>query len=489
MDLAERIRRGLKATLVARTLHVTATGALMVVLARYLLDPNEYGLLFLAISTFGVAQLFADLGIAKSAARYLTEYRENDPGQVPYIVTSSLLFRLVAIAVIGGVFLLVREPLAAFIGRDALAPLFGLGALYIAFLSLSTYTTLLFHGFNRVDWGAAVQAFASLSRVGLVVGFVAVVGGALGALVGYVLSYALATVVGLTILYVKFYSTFDRADEREPGLRRRIARYSLPLAATRGANVLDGYVDTILIGYFMNPTAVGFYYLGKQIVDFLQTPAASLGYAVSPSYGEQKAADRIEHASRLYQTTLEHTLLLYVPAGAGLLLVADPAIRFVFGADYLGAVPVVQLFSAYVVLQAVTFVTSNGIDFLGRADSRALAKGATSIANFLLNLVAIPLFGIVGAAAATVATHSAYVALNLYIVNQEFTLDLGRLARSMVTIALITLGMAVVVQALAPRISGLVGLFGVMAVGVVVWAVLAVASGMLEIDRVAAVLS
>lgn len=489
MDLAERIRRGLKATLLARTVHVTATGLLMVVLARYLLDPDEYGLLFLAIATFGVVQLFADMGIAKSAARYLTEYREQDPSQVPHIVRTSLLFRLVAIGVVAAVFFLIRDYLARAIGREELVPLFGLGVLFIASLSLMSYATIVFHGFNRVDWSAVVTATSSLSRLVAVVGLVFVVGGALGALLGFVVSYALGAVVGLAILYRKFYTRYDPAEQREAGLGKKIARYSGPLAITRGANVLDARVDTVLIGYFMNPTAVGFYYLGKQIVDFLQTPAASLGYAISPSYGEQKAANQIEHASRLYQTTLEHTLLLYIPAGAGMLLVAEPAIRLVFGRDYLGAVPVVQLFSAYVVLQAVTFVTSNGIDFLGRADSRAVAKGATSIANFLLNLVAIPLFGIAGAAAATVLTHSGYVALNLYIVHQEFSLDLAKLGRAVVTICLITLGMGLIVLALLPMISGLVELAGVIALGGLVWVVLSIASGMLDLERVTTVFS
>ena len=489
MDLAEQIRRGLKATLLARTVHVTATGLLMVVLARYLLNPNEFGLLFLAIATFGIVQLFADMGIAKSAARYLTEYRETDPAQVRHIVRTALGYRLAAITVVTVVFFFVREPLAGFIGKEGLVPLFSLGVLFIASLSLMGFATIIFHGFNRVDWSAVVTAVSSLSRLVVVVGLVFLVGGAFGALLGFVISYAIGAVVGLAILYWKFYSKYEKADQAEKGLGRKIARYSGPLAITRGANVLDARVDTVLIGYFMNPAAVGFYYLGKQIVDFLQTPAASLGYAISPSYGEQKAANQIEHASRLYQTTLEHTLLLYVPAGAGMLLVAQPAIRLVFGADYLGAVPVVQLFSAYVVLQAVTFITSNGIDFLGRADSRAVAKGGTSIANFLLNLVAIPLFGIAGAAGATVLTHSAYVALNLYIVHQEFSLDLRKLGRSVAMICLITLGMGLIVLALVPMISGLIELFGVIALGGVVWVVLSIVSGMLDLDRVTTVFS
>jgi O-antigen/teichoic acid export membrane protein len=486
MELAERIRRGLKATLVARTVHVTSTGVLMVVLARYLLAPDEYGLLFLAIATFGIVQLFANLGLAKSAARYLTEYRETDPGQVPYVVSSALKFRLIAAAAVGGFFLLAPEPLAALIGNDDLVPLFGLGALYIVCFSLTNFASILFQGFNRVDWSALLRATSSLTRFVLVIAFVTVVGGALGAMVGYVVSYALAAVFGLGVLYVRFYREYDRAERSDPGLSRRLLRYSGPLAATQGANVLDNRVDTVLIGYFMNPTAVGYYYLGKQIVDFLQTPASALGAATSPSYGEQKAADRLESAASLYQTTLEHTLLLYVPAGVGMLLVAEPAIRLVFGADYLGAVPVVQIFSAYLVLQAVTYVTGNGLDYLGRARARAVTKGVTSVGNFLLNVVLIPVYGIVGAAAATVFTHTIYVGLNLYVINQEFSLDVRRLAVKLSVICLITVGMSATVLFLLPNVTNLLTFASVVAVGAAVWVFLSVLSGQLDPERVVA---
>ncbi|WP_327052354.1 flippase [Halomicrococcus gelatinilyticus] len=488
---AGKLARGFKATLGARTIHVAASGLLVVLLTRFLLTPAQYGLLGTALSVFGVAALFADLGIAKSAARYVTEYRETDPGQVPHVLRIAVGYRAMTTLAVAAAFVLFGAPAANLLGQSRLAPLLTLGGAYIAVYSLSTFTTVVFQGFNRVTYSAITRATGSGSLLVFVSVGVLVVGGAAGALVGYVASYALSSAVGVGVLYWKFYRDHERAvrDAVDPGLARRVLRYSVPLTATRGANVLDKRVDTILVSVLVGPVAVSYYYLAKQISTFIQTPAASLGFTISPTYGEQKADGETDDAARLYETTLEHTLLLYLPAAAGLVLVADPAVTQIFGAKYSQATAVVQVFAGYVVLQAVTFITSDALDFLGRARERAIAKGSTSAANFLLNLLLIPAFGALGAAVATVATHSVYVAVNLAVVHAELSLSIPRLLRHVAFVCAITAAMSGAVLVALPYVSGLVSLVAVVLLGVVVWATLAVGSGLLDVRRVVGILA
>ena len=68
MAAKDRLARGLKMTFVARVVRVLSNAVLMVLLTRFLLSPDEYGILFLALSIIGVARLFSDLGLSKSAA-------------------------------------------------------------------------------------------------------------------------------------------------------------------------------------------------------------------------------------------------------------------------------------------------------------------------------------------------------------------------------------------------------------------------------------
>jgi O-antigen/teichoic acid export membrane protein len=483
MDLTERIVTGAKAMLAAQVVRMASKGIVVLLLTRVFLTPTEYGTLSLALAVLGFCTLFASLGLAKSAARYVAEYGETDPGQVPHILWTTLKFNAVTIAVVASVLVVFGDRLAAFLGEPGLAVFLLVGAGYIVTSSLGTYARLLFQGLGKVTYSAWVNIVGELGVLVGVVGFLFLGGGALGALYGYIVGSAVAVVVGFVLLYLTVTRRYDQPRNADEDLPRRILGYSLPLAATRGANILDKRVDTILVGFFLSPLAVGYYVLAKQVSSFAVAPAMSLGFSVAPAYGEYQAAEQLESAARLYERTFTYTLLLYLPASVGLLLVADPLVRVVFGTGYLGAIPVLQLFSVYVLLQAVDKITNDSLDYLGRARVRAVAKGTMSVANFLLNLVAIPLFGVTGAAGATVLTYSGLVAVELIVVGRDLPISSATLARKSAVIGGVALGLGVVVMALAPFVGGIPTLVAVVLVGAGVWTVLSLLTGLLDLQE------
>lgn len=485
METVERIVAGFKATLGAQLLTAVANGLLMLALARWLLSPGQYGLLFLVLAIVSVAQLGADLGIGRSAARYVSEYKETDERKVPFILRTSLTYRLGLIALVGAILIGARDPIAAVLETPELATLLVVGALYLGCNSLYSYTTTIFQGFNRVQLSAVFQAINTVARLLLVVGITALGFGVAGALLGYTIAALGATACGLWVLYRRFYTAFDD-DGGSRALRTRLLKYSVPLTASHSANVLDKQIDTVLVGFFLNPVAVSYYVLGKQITEFVLVPSGSLGFSVSPTYGEQKATDSLEQAAQIYEETLKYVFVLYIPAAVGMILVAEPAVAIVFGPDYAGAAPVVQVLGVFLVFAAITAVTTQSLDYLGRATERAVAKGVTSLANVGLNVVLIPRYGAAGAAVATVLTFGAYTLVNVYVMHCELSLDLGRLGRIVALTTAISLGMGAAVSAAVGFVSTLGALLGVIALGVAIWAVLVTASGVVDVRETVA---
>lgn len=486
MTFAQRVARRFKAVFVAQIVQMVAKGVVILLLTRYFLQPAEYGLLFFALSILGVALLFANLGLAKSAARYLTKYREANPSQVPHVLALAFKYNLVSILVVSVVLGVGASSVSHLLAEPALEPFLIVGIGYVIARSLHTFVRLTFQGFNQTQLSAYVSIIASVGSLVFILLFIFLDFGAIGALMGYAVSYAAAALCGLGVLYVRWIRTSDSAETVADGLPRRILNYSVPLTVTRGANVLDKQIDTILIGFFLTPVAVSYYTLSKQISEFIMAPAASLGFTISPTYGEQKANENISRARQIYETTLQHVLLVYVPAAVGMILVAPSAIRLVFGEAYAGAILVVQVFSGYVVLQAITNITSDGLDYLGRARTRAVAKGGTAAANFGLNLLLIPWMGVVGAAYATVFTHSIYVTVNLYVVHQELTLRIGYLLRQVLLVSAIAIGMAISVMVTLSYGPTALSVVTAIVVGVCVWGVLSILSGFLELSQLQA---
>ncbi|QLG29576.1 flippase (plasmid) [Halorarum halophilum] len=485
MSLADRLSRGLKATFGANVVNMLSNAALIIVLTRYLLTPEEFGRLNFALSVLVVVSILATLGLPKSVARYITDFTETDPGQIPHLVRRSLMYLAALTLVVSVGVVVVGRPVARMLGETALVPFLLVGGGYVAARSGTKFLGATFQGFNRVSWTAIVGVVNNASRLVFVVLFVLLGFGAVGALAGYVAGFVVAAAVGFAALYFKFYRQYEPADEVEEGLTRRMLEYAVPLTATRGANVLDKKVDTVLVGVLMNMTAVGYYTVAKQVADFVAVPAASFGFTISPAIGEQQSGDRLDRAANLYERSLEYVLLAYIPAAAGLILVAEPMIQYVFGGEYLGAVPVVQVFSGFILVNAVNKVTSDGLDYLGRARSRAIVKSATAVSNFVLNLLLIPTMGVVGAAVATVITYSVYTGMNVWVIHGELGFSVRRVGRHVGVVCLVTVGMVAVVVAMLPVVSGIPTLIGAVLAGLLVWGVLAVLGGVLDVREVA----
>lgn len=479
MGIGAKVRSRIKAEFTGRLI-ASITGALLTILLARLLDPNEYGLLFLAIAIFSIGEIFSKLGLARSAARYVSVYRDSDAGQIPHIIRISFLINIVTITITCITFIIGNGHIATLVGESELAPILGLGAAYIAFASTAAYSRYLSQGFEDIQLAAKIKVIYKSGHFIFAVAFVLFGFDVYGALMGYVLGFMFASAFGIGLIYKRYYRNTTPSPTVESGLTRRIVEYNIPLTFTGLAGRLDKQVDTILVGFFLNPTAVSFYVISKQVVGFIEMPAATVGFATSPTYGKQKASNQLQEAARMFEKSLVSTLLLYMPAAAGLVIVAAPAIELVFGSSYVGATPVLQVLSIYALLLAVTKILDHPLDYLGRARSRAVVKGVASVSNVLLNILLIPIFGVVGAAVATVITHSFYVSVKLYIISTELPMNVRYLLTQLGKIALVTAGMVVLIMPLTLFVTGDFDVFVIVGAGIMSWALLSYMLGLFD---------
>ncbi len=482
MSLTSKIINRFKAAFIAQAVGIAAGAALTILLAR-LLKSDEYGLFFLTISVLGFTKLFSTLGIAKSAGRYITEYKEKRPRQLPNILGISIILNIFTITIVVGIVGIFHNSIAQLIGEQELSELLFIGIGLIVFHSLLEYNRVIFQSFEKIQFESSLRIIERIIRLILTIGFVVVGFGVAGALIGYTISYAISVIIGSLYIYLKMFRGHDR-EPVETGLAKKIIKYSGPLAVTHSAHSLEHRVDTILVGYFIGPVGVAYYTIGNQVVQFIETPMAALGFTLSPTFSSQKASGNPETAARIYEIAITQGLLLYIPAAAGLVVVSEPLINLIFGSSYSGAVPVLQVFAAFVVLQSITKITSHGLDYLGRARVRAIVKGVTAILNVVLNLLLIPMMGVVGAAIATVSTFAIYTFASVYIIHSELNLRLGWMTKHISQTIIVTLFMLVVLFPISNLIEGFISLFATIVLGVVIWFAPSFALGLIDIERI-----
>lgn len=468
--MIERIRAGSFTILISEIIKNITGGVVLLLLTRLYLSPDEYGLLSLSIALFGAIHLLSNLGIPKAAARYISEYRGKDSNQIPWILFSAASMVILGIGISSLGILLLRGYVANIFRTPELYPLLGLGVFFIAFQGAYAYFRSAFQGFGRVEFSALIESIRGISNLGFITILVVFGYGVIGALAGYIAGYFLASLVGIICLSKLMPSEINRS-EFQTDLPRDIFRYSIPLTVTKASNILYKRVDSIMIGFFLNPMAVGFYMLAKQISSFALAPATALGFTIAPIYGEKNLSEEQSEVADLYEDTLNFIFVLYLPATVGLIFVAEPLVRYLIGEAYLGSVPILQIFSIFLFINAVNQVTNDSLDYMGHAKERAFARGGSSVANFLLNLILIPLMGVIGAAIATVLSYGIMVCVNVIVVHRELDLHLRRILKRS-TFSLVIVGiLATYLSFMVNNIHGLTSLFIVILAAVAVWVI------------------
>jgi len=258
----------------------------------------------------------------------------------------------------------------------------------------------------------------------------------------------------------------------------------VPLTVTSSANVIDKKVDTVLVGFFLNPTAVAYYTLSKQVVTFIQAPMSAMGFTLSPVFEAENAKGNGQTAARIYERALVSALLFYIPAAAGLALIAEPLVNLVFGDEYSGAVPVIQVMAGYAVVLSIAILTSNSLDYLGRARDRAILKGVTSILNAIFNIILIPRIGVVGAAFSTVITFAMFTMGTVYVMSLEFDLRVLWILNQTLYIIIVTIIMSLSVFTVTMYVSGYISLILVICLGVLIWISFSSLFGLINLNDV-----
>ncbi|WP_367996732.1 oligosaccharide flippase family protein [Haloferax volcanii] len=400
------IIKGISNELIARVLYYLSTGIVIVVLGREL--PNQsYGTLFLLISILSFATTFSTLGFAPSAARFISDSIDENQNKISFIILFSAVFVVSASFITSSTLVILRNLISKIVNNNVVADLLLFSPAYILAYSGYSYSRILLQGFRNVSRSSTVYAVEGIVRVLSVLSLFVIGFSVIKAFSAYVFGYLLSSVMGGVFIYQRVSREYSFKIEYDWSLGEKLMHYSVPLAITRTSRTIESHIDIILLGVFSGPVSVSHYVVAKQVGTFMQSPAAAVGHAVSPYYKE-KIDDDSQNAYKFYMKIFALTLIGYLSLSIVVVIGSKYIISILFGNNYSESVVVLQLFSIFVLLKSLTFITENGLDYLGYANRRARIKSISIVFNVLLNVLLIPSFGVIGALVATIGSYAIY---------------------------------------------------------------------------------
>ena len=172
-------------------------------------------------------------------------------------------------------------------------------------------------------------------------------------------------------------------------------------------------LDTTMLGFLKGDEAVGFYTAATKINRLVIMMITAATAVLLPRLSFYAGRDRSEFL-RLLNKALQFVLMLSIPCGAGLFILAYPVIVLFSGNGYLPAVPVMKIMNAVIVMISISGLLGSQVFIsVGKERLTLFSVIAGAVVNFTLNLILIPVYGAVGAATSTVVAECSVTTIQI----------------------------------------------------------------------------
>lgn len=209
-----------------------------------------------------------------------------------------------------------------------------------------------------------------------------------------------------------------------PSLRglAQLMTFSKWLLVSSLMEFLHGRAADLIIGRMAGAPSLGAFNVAQEIARLPTGEiAAPVHRAVFPGY--VKLAGEREPLRRAYLRVAALLVLIVLPAGAGLCVLAEPAVALLLGRNWMTAVPIVQLLALHAVLN-VLLGTAHHVNLaVGMARSTSLVLAMHVALSLPLMLWLVPLRGAAGAAAALLLASILTAPLNFVLLAKAIRFD------------------------------------------------------------------
>lgn len=227
--------------------------------------------------------------------------------------------------------------------------------------------------------------------------------------------------VGNLIFFAVFYWSYAR--DFVPRFSKQALRYAagfgLPLVVHQLAGQIHNAIDRIILERYVSLDELGIYTLAFTVGHALNMFIMAFNQAYQPSYFQLMSSDREDKERQVVKTFKAWLVLVTAIASIGILF-GGPFLRVFAGPRFVATIEVFPWIILAVFVGGFSYFFSAPIFYFKKTKVLPFKTGASAAVNIALNLWLIPVWGIVGAAVATVISHVVSSILSLIIGNRLY---------------------------------------------------------------------
>jgi len=404
----------------------------LIVYAARNLGASGWGTFAYAISTASLLMIFSDVGIGSLITRDAIQKRENYRG----FISAALMLKAVILAASILLVIFISPYISTIPEATILFPIVGLIFLFDSIRDLGFAINRIF---EKMEIEMVVKIVMNLIVLALGIILININPLPISVGVAYAVGGAVSVILILVILWKHVPEFLTKTDFETVKL---VLRTTMPLAIIILIGSIMANTDIYMLGLWKTPEDIGLYSAAQRFYQFILIIPATIGTATLP------LMSRLAHTdNQKFKDVLEKNFYMFMlvglPIACGGFIVADEIVPFIFGPQYINAIPVlrvmmVMLLSAFPILLLV-----NAIFVYNKQRELVFVNVLGVLINIFLNSLLIPKFGVTGAALATLVS-SAFVTLAVWgkmkkINDFEILPSLVRILPALTLMAFVTL--------------------------------------------------
>lgn len=417
-------------------------GLILLPILTKTLGTELYGVWAQILVTVSLLTPFAVLQLDTVIIRFLAGEKNVDKIRERFysIFTAVSLFGLLLATLI----FIFSKPLAfAFFDGENSVVFVRLLSFIVFFSALDTISIEYFRAFRQMKKYSGFLILREVLEVSLISYTVLFGYSLLGALLSLIIIRAFLLILGSSLIRSQIGIGYPNLSVLKPYLN-----FSLPLLPVALSSWIVNLSDRYVIAYLIGMSSVGIYSaaysIGCIVGMFMYPISSNLFPTISNSYENNK----IEEVKVYLKYSLKLYLMLAIPSLLGLAVLSKSLLVTLATSEFLTAYLVVPIVAFGTILLSCGSFIGIILMLFKRTRTIGLIYGIAALVNLILNIILVPIIGILGAAISTFITFFIYAVVIGFLSYRElsFEIDFKFISKSIIA----SIPMALVVWKLNP---------------------------------------
>lgn len=381
-----------------------------IILGRFL-GPEDYGLFNLSMSVVMIGGTLCVFGFFGSLPRIIPFHlKKNERNVVGSVISFTSLFSFALGTLFAVITYLLSDRIAVAIFHDPkLAPALRVFSFAIPLQGLHQVAQGAIRGFKAAKYEALVFAIGSrIVTISVFVLSLSLIQRLYGAIIAFNMGLLVTTIVAFWLIWRRIFTDY-RKYPRVP-VARSVLSFTWPLALTGLTFLFVSKTDKLMLGYFLRSEDVGIYTPAVVIASLLEFFNSAFKYRFLPTASEYFSKNEMGGLKPLFKSTSKWSFFVVYPIFLFILLFSKEILALLYGAEYTRAYIALIVLSLGIAVNDFSGTSANILVAGGRTKLNLCCEIIAAVTNIILNVVLIPIYGIVGAA---IATAMSYVTRNI----------------------------------------------------------------------------